>query len=300
MYLLNKNNFAASISLWRRVFITVFVILLPSGINAQEFGASVVPQGGYLLNFYPKIFFTSAYFSDEGKTQNLETVTALFYLEMPVHIQYGLTGSSNIGAILPIGWTYQEVRQEIRRHPIDRLAIRELWLTVQHRWWSFLFFSSSSLRIKIPLSKKKVWEDGLRIGDGQVDIFPLYYVDYYSEELYWYTELTIGYKYRFKNKNRNYKPFDELKFKSLLGYELWENPKIRGYIYADLTRFRNGDFGEDNLKFFEYEGSLQTFGYGVTLKPIPKLELHIETAGDWFGRNRYRGMRWLFGFTIIL
>ena len=293
-----KNNFTTLMSRWRRVCVVLLLILIPSGINAQEFGASVAPKGGYLLKFYPKIFFTSAYFSDEGKTQNLETVTALLYLEMPVHIQYGLTGSLSIGTILPIGWTYQEVRQEIRRHPIDRLAVRELWLTVQHRWWTFLFFSSSSLRIKIPLSKKKDWEDGLRIGDGQVDIFPLYYVDYYSKERYWYTELTIGYKYRIKNSN--YKPFDELNFKSLLGYELWENPQMRCYIYADLTRFRNGDFGEDNLKFFEYEGNLYTFGYGVSLKPIQKLWLHIETAGDWMGRNQYRGMRWLLGFTIIL
>lgn len=296
MYL-NRNSFAAPISLWQRVCVVFFLILIPAGINAQEFGASTAPKGRYLFKFYPKVFLTNAYFSDKGKSLNLKTVTGLFYLEAPVQVQYGLTGSVNIGAILPIGWTYQEVLPEVRQDPIHRLTVRELWLTVQHRWWTFLFFSSSSLRIKIPLFKKKDWEDGLHIGDGQVDILPLYYVDYDRE--YWYIALTIGYKYRFKNKNRNYKPFDELKFKSLVGHRLLINPDLRFYIFADLTKFRNGDFGEDHLEFFEYAGSLHTFGYGVSLKPIINLILDIETGGDWSGRNQYRGMRWMVGFTII-
>jgi len=276
----------------------MLIILSPIATYAQEFGASVAPAGGYLLKIYPKIFYTNAYFSDEGKSLNLETVTGLLYFEVPVHVQYGLTGSFSIGAIVPLGWTYQEVHPDIRRDPKNRLTVRELWLTVQHRWLSFPFLSSSSLRIKIPLSKKKDWEDGLRIGDGQVDVYPVYYFDYFSTTRYWYTELAIGYRYRFKTGK--IKPFDELNFRSLLGYELFFSSQTRFFIYADLTRFRNGEFEEDNLEFFEQEGSLHTFGYGVSLRYRQSLQLYIATAGDWSGRNQYRGMRWMLGFTKII
>jgi hypothetical protein len=74
---------------------------------------------------------------------------------------------------------------------------------------------------------------------------------------------------------------------------------MRFYIYADLTKFWNGDFGEDDLEFFEHDGRLATFGYGVSLNPIHNMRLDIETAGDLAGSNQYRGMRWTVGFTII-
>jgi len=293
-----KNDFTVLGSRGLCVFVLLMLIFTPVNTHAQEFGASVAPEGRYLLKIYPKIFFTNAYFSDEGKALNLETITGLLYFELPVQVQYGLTGSISIGVILPLGWTYREAQPYIRRHPIDRLTVRELWLTVQHKWWTLPFISSSSLRIKIPLAKKDDWEDGLRIGDGQVDVYPVYYFDYFSKTRWWYTELTIGYKYRFKSGN--IKPFDELNFKSLLGYELWPKPQMRFFIYTDLTRFRNGEFGENNLEFFEQEGSLHTFGYGVSFKPFPLMQMYIATGGDWSGRNQYRGMRWILGITQIL
>ncbi len=84
-----------------------------------------------------------------------------------------LTGALSIAAIVPLEWTYQELRSDIRPDPIHQLTIRELWLTAQHQWLTLPFVSSSLLRIKIPLSKKKDWEDSLRIGDGQVDVYPM-------------------------------------------------------------------------------------------------------------------------------
>lgn len=274
------------------------LIIMPVETYAGEFDASVAPKGHYLLRINPKIFFTSAYFSDEGKPMNLETVTGLLYFEVPVHVQYGITGSLSIGAILPLGWTYQEIRPDIREDQINRLAVREFWLTVQHRWLALPFISSSSLRIKIPLSNKKDWEDGLRIGDGQVDVYPIYYIDYYSTKRYWYAELTIGYKYRLKTSK--IKPLDELNFRSQLGYELLPDLQMRLFLYADLTAFQNGEFGGDNLEFYEHEGNLRTFGYGISLWPRPSMRLEIATGGDWFGRNQYRGMRWLIGITKII
>lgn len=294
----HKINLIPARSCGRWIFILSIFILTPIDTQAGEFDASVAPDGRYLLRLNPKIYFTSAYFSDDGKPANLDTVTGLLYFEVPVHVQYGLSGALSVGVIVPLGWTYQEIRSDIRPDPIHRLAIRELWLTVQHRWLTLPFISSSSLRIKIPLSKKKDWEDGLRIGDGQVDVYAIYYFDYFSKTRYWYTELMIGYKYRFKTGK--IKPLDELNFKSQLGYELIPDLQVRFFLYADLTEFQNGKFEEDTLEFFEQEGRLRSFGYGLSLWPRPSLRLEMATGGDWFGRNQYRGMRWMVGITKII
>lgn len=294
----HKINLIPARSCGRWIFILSIFILTPIDTQAGEFDASVAPDGRYLLRLNPKIYFTSAYFSDDGKPANLDTVTGLLYFEVPVHVQYGLSGALSVGVIVPLGWTYQEIRSDIRPDPIHRLAIRELWLTVQHRWLTLPFVSSSSLRIKIPLSKKKDWEDGLRIGDGQVDVYAIYYFDYFSKTRYWYTELMIGYKYRFKTGK--IKPLDELNFKSQLGYELIPDLQVRFFLYADLTEFQNGKFEEDTLEFFEQEGRLRSFGYGLSLWPRPSLRLEMATGGDWFGRNQYRGMRWMVGITKII
>lgn len=293
-----KNGVTAEWLHRRWVGVLVLLLLMPAVTSAGEFDASVAPRHRYLLKIYPKLFFTSDYFSNEGKALNLDKVTGLLYLEVPAHLQYGLTGSLSIGMIVPLGWTYQEVRPDIRRDPINRLTVRECWLTLQHRWLTLPIISSSSIRIKIPLAHKKDWEDGLRIGDRQVDLFPVYYFDYFSKTQFWYTELALGYKYRFKTGTM--KPFDELNFKALLGYELLPDLKIRFFIYADLTAFRNGEFGKNNLEFFQQEGSLHTFGYGLSLWPRPSMRLEIATAGDWSGRNQYRGMRWMIGIAKVI
>jgi hypothetical protein len=247
----------------------------------------------YPVPRFPKAFFAGAYFTDEGKALNLDRVTGLLYVELPVQVQYGITGSLAAGAILPLGWTYQEVLSDIGKDPIHRFAVREVWLTLQHRWWTLPFISSSSLRVKLPLAEKEDWEDGLRVGDGKVDVFPVYYFDYTSADHYWFTKLSLSYKYRFKNGE--IKPFDELNFRSVAGVELWGRPRMDVFIFADLTRFRNGDYGEARQEFFEEEGSLHTLGYGVSMEPYPMGQIYIETAGDFSGRNRYRGMRWAMG-----
>ena len=268
-------------------------------LQAQELGASTPPRGRFIVRVFPKAFYASAYFSEEGKALNLETVTGLLYVELPLQVQYGITGALAVGATLPLGWTYQEVRPEIREDPVHRFAVREVWLSVQHKWWTLSFIStssltcSSSLRVKIPLADKVEWEDGLRIGDGQVDVYPSYFLDYIGDERLWFTELALGYKYRFKNGD--IKPFDELNFRAVLGLGLLDDGKMDVFVLADLTRFRNGDYGSTDLAFFEREGSLHTLGYGVSLKPNSEVQIYLETAGDFSGRNRYRGMHWTVG-----
>ena len=280
------------------VFVLLALFLIPMDAAAWEFDANVAPGGRWLMKFYPKIYYTSAYFSDEGKSLNLDSVTGLLYMELPPHLQYGITDKLSVGAIVPLGWTYQEVKPEIREDPISRWALREIRLTVQHRWIAFGLISSSSVRIKIPLMDKKDWEDGLGVGDGQVDIYPAYYFDYFNKKYSLYTETGIGYKYRLKSGD--VKPFDEWNFRCVLGRELMPVGQIRFFLYTDLTAFRNGDYGEIDGKFFQQEGSLHTFGYGVSLWPRPTMRLEIVTGGDWSGRNRYRGMRWMIGIAQII
>ena len=160
------------------------------------------------------------------------------------------------------------------------------------------FTSSSSLRIKIPLADKKEFEDGLRIGDGQVDLYPVYYFDYFSRNHYWFSELALGYKYRFKSGDE--KPFDEGNARLHLGYELIPDFRMRFFLIADLTKFLNGDFPGPDRPFHQHEGSLHAFGYGMSLWPRPSMRLEITTTGDWSGRNQYRGMHWLVGIAKIL
>ncbi|MCK5330485.1 MAG: hypothetical protein KAK01_03685, partial [Candidatus Marinimicrobia bacterium] len=75
--------------------------------------------------------------------------------------------------------------------------------------------------------------------------------------------------------------------------------QVRFFMYVDLTEFRNGEFEEGTLEFFEKEGRIRTFGYGLSLWPRPSVRLEMATGGDWFGCNQYRGMRWLVGITKI-
>jgi hypothetical protein len=266
---------------------------LPTSGLTQEFEASTPPAGRFLLRVFPKAFFANAYFNGDGKALNLGPVTGLLHTELPLSLQYGVTGALAVGAILPATFTYQELEPDTRADPIHRFWIPEGWLTLQYRFWTLPFIASAGLRAKIPLMDKREWEDGLRIGDGQVDLAPVLHLDYQSPTRYWFVNLVAGYRYRFKSGNE--KPFDEWNLTAQLGFELWDRPKIDLFGFADLTAFRNGDYGTEDLEFFEREGSLHTLGYGVSMEPYPMGQIYVETAGDLSGRNRYRSMRWRVG-----
>jgi hypothetical protein len=270
--------------------------LCASSPRAGEFEASTAPDGRYVLRVYPRFFFTSAYFDAGGRARNLPDVSGLLYFELPVQVMYGITGSLSIGAIVPFGWTYQE--EETRSDAMNRVTVREAWFVLQHKWLTFPFVSSSSVRVKVPLAEKKEWENGLHIGDGQVDIFPAYHFDYFNQMHYWYVQLSAGYKFRLKKGD--YKPCDEIRLYGQGGYELFPDLRMRFYLLADLVKFSNGDFPGDDLEVFEYDGNLHSFGYGVSLWPRPDFRVELTTLGDWSGTNQYRGIRWEIGFTKIL
>ncbi len=271
------------------------LMLLTSNPAAREFEASTAPDKKFVLKLFPKIYFASAYFNDSGKMTQIPNVPGILYAELPVHVQYGVTGSFSVGGILPLGMTYQE--EVTRADPVARFTVREVWLTLQHRWLTFPFISSSSLQIKLPLRDKKNWEDGLKIGDGQIDLFPVFHSGYFNQSKHFYLQYSAGYKFRLKNKD--YKPHDEIKLYSLAGIELFSELQVRFFMFSDLTWFRNGEYPGRNVPFFEQEGYLATLGYGVSLWPRPTFRIEVETAGDLVGRNHYRGIRWIIGTTKI-
>jgi hypothetical protein len=94
---------------------------------------------------------------------------------------------------VPAGWTYQEAG--LRGQATSTLDLREVWLTLQHRWLPLAFISSASVRVKIPLQRKQDFEDGLRIGDDQFDIYPVYYFDYFSRSHFFFSEFAAGYRF---------------------------------------------------------------------------------------------------------
>jgi hypothetical protein len=83
----------------------LLLLLIPGSVPAQEFSAAAPPKGRFLLRAFPKAFFTSACFSEEGKALNLDTVRGLLYVEFPVQVQYGLPWGFSLGGALPLGWT---------------------------------------------------------------------------------------------------------------------------------------------------------------------------------------------------
>jgi hypothetical protein len=296
MYSMSLSKILHPICASAIIIVAVLVLLAaPPDACAREFEASTAPDGKFVTKMFPKFFFTSAYFDDDGKVRNLADVTGLLYIELPVQIQYGITGWLSVGAVVPVGITYQE--EEARDDPIGRFAVREVWLTLQHRWLTFPFISSSSLRVKIPIQDKKSWEDGLRIGDGQIDLFPVYHFDYFNRTIHCYLQFSAGYKFRLKKDD--YKPLDEIRFYSRAGFELFSDLQMRFFLFADMTKFTNGEYPGDSRPFFEEEGSLYTFGYGMSLWPRPTFRFEISTGGDWSGKNQYRGIRWIIGATKI-
>ena len=46
---------------------------------------------------------------------------------------------------------------------------------------------------------------------------------------------------------------------------VWNFKKIGFFIYSDLTWFGNGEFTEENIKFFQKGGRQSTLGYGVSV-----------------------------------
>lgn len=273
--------------------------LAPTTARALEFEASTAPKGGVVLETHAYFFYASAYFDQNGYSRNLEETTGLLIFRVPVYVQYGVTGGFSVGGMLPIDVVYGEAYFEDEDRVLERsrFTVHEFWINLQYKFLTSPFLAAVSLRTKVPLAEKYDWYDGLRVGDGQVDLFPVVHIDYFSRTHYWFIQTAFGRKYRLKKGD--IKPHDELRFCAQGGVELFPELKMRMFLLADLIKFSKGSYPYEDLEFYEKDGDLQSFGYGVSLWPRPTIRIEIATAGDLSGKNRYRAMYWTVGFTKI-
>ncbi|MGD9141653.1 MAG: hypothetical protein PVJ42_08950 [bacterium] len=275
------------------------LVLTPAGPRAMEFEASTPPKGGLVLETHASFYYASAYFDQHGYVRNLEETTGLLVFRVPVYVQYGVTSAFSVGGMVPIDLVYGEAYFEDEDRPLERsrFTVHEFWINLQYKFLTSPFLVSVSMRTKVPLAEKYDWYDGLRVGDGQVDLFPVVHLDYFSRTHYWFIQTAYGHKYRLKNGDIN--PHDESHFHALGGVELFPELKMRMFLLTDIIRFKKGSYPYEDLEFYEKDGNLNSFGYGVSLWPRPTIRIEIATAGDLWGENRYRGMYWTVGFTKI-
>jgi hypothetical protein len=264
--------------------------------TAREFDASTIRRGEHLLKIYPEILFTSAGFDSEGRSIIFPETSGLTRVELRFGMYRGITDNLMAGIILPLGYTRKTYSPHLHRGRDTCIGWREIWLLIQHQWIRLPVISSSSLRVKIPITDEKPFEKGLSIGGGQIDLYPVYYFDMpprHGRSIYFKSQ--IGYKYRIKKGDT--KPSDE--FKAILesGYELIPEVRLRLFTFSDYTRFFGGKVkGERTLGT---SGYVYTIGYGVEIWPRPGWSMEMSTGGDLMGKNQFRGMTWVIGMGYL-
>lgn len=248
---------------------------------AGQFDATAIPEGALYLKIYPEIFVTNTRFDDSGNAVSIPGLSQLSYIDNQFELYYGLTGSLMAGVLLPVGY----VRRSYDVKGTSAITkVKNPWIIIKHQFWSEVVASASSLRIKLPITEIDPLEEGLDMDDKQVDIYPVYYLDWtMSQATYIYTQ--IGYKYRVKNGS--IKPSDELRLVVETGYAIVPG-LVRMFTFSDYTRFFGGkiDGEKDRLS----AGYLYTIAAGVRFLMGRDLQLEILTHADPYGKNRFRGI----------
>ena len=279
-----------SVILWV-VFAAVSAsVLSPSDCTAVRFDASVPPKGAWYVKTYPKFFATSAHFNDSGRAISLAGVSQMTYIDTPLEIYYGVSPSLMAGVMLPLGYV-REAYDLAGSSSATRLG--NPWLIVKHQFWSEVVVAASSLRIKIPITEADALLAGFDRDDKQIDLYPIYYMDW-QMSLGTYVYGQIGYKYRMKNGD--VKPSDELKLVVETGYAIVPGI-VRMFTFSDFTKFFAGNVdGEtDELS----SGYLYRIGAGVRFFVGRNLRVEVFTNADPLGRNQFRGIGGCLGIGYV-
>jgi len=166
----------------RIIFVMFFVVILafgvaPSDVLAVQFDATAIPKGAFYFKIYPNVFVTGGKFDDSGNAVNFTHLSTLSYVDTSLECYYGITGSLMSGVLLPVGYIG-------KNHPektdFSTTKMKNPWLIVKHQFWSEVVCSASSLRIKIPITEIEPLEEGFDIDDKQIDLYPVYYLDWTS------------------------------------------------------------------------------------------------------------------------
>jgi len=192
------------------------------------------------------------------------------------------------GILLPVGYIKKTYPEE---PDFSTTKLRNPWLIIKHQFWSEVVHAASSLRIKFPITgfepltdDIEPLADGFDIDDKQLDIYPVYYVDWQmSLGTYIYGE--IGYKYRMKSGN--IKPSDELKLIVETGYAIVPGV-LRMFTFSDFTKFFGGKINDEADKLSE--GYLYTIGMGVRFFLRRNLRVEVCSCAAPSGTNQFRSL----------
>jgi hypothetical protein len=274
------------------VFIFFFAFVLASwNCLAVQFDASVPPKGAFYLKIHPIVFVTSARFDDSGKPRNLEHISQLSYVDTQTEFYYSITDSLMAGGLVPVAYMG---RSYVSEESSSETKIRNPWVIVKHQFWSEGIVSASSLRVKLPITEIDPFEEGFDVDDKQVDVYPVYYVDWMmSAGTYIYGQ--IGYKYRMKNDH--IKPGDELKLLVETGYAIVPGI-IRIFTFSDFTRFFASKINDEKDELSA--GYLYTIAAGVRFFLGRNLRVEVLTNANPFGKNQYRGIGGHVGVGYVL
>ncbi|MFC1719445.1 hypothetical protein ACFL6S_37695 [Candidatus Poribacteria bacterium] len=264
----------------------VIFLVLTCGLTsltcyAGQFDAAVIPKGAFYLKIFPEIFVISARFNDSGKPENIPGLSQLSYIDNQFELYYGITDSLMAGVLLPVGYVRQSYNA---KGTSSTTEVKNPWIVIKHQFWSEVVASASSLRIKLPITEIDALKEGLDMDDKQVDIYPVYYLDWMmSQATYIYTQ--IGYKYRVKNGS--IKPSDELRLVVETGYAIVPG-LVRMFTFSDYTRFFGGKIGDEKERFSA--GYLYTIAAGVRFMMGRDFQVEILTHADPYGKNQFRGI----------
>ena len=270
------------------IFTVSLVVILTSCLvspncAAKQFDASVPPKGNLYFKVYPLVFVTSAKFDDSGNAVNLTHISQLSYVDTQLEIYYGITSSLMTGVLLPVAYTRKSYAAE---ESSSTTKMRNPWIIVKHQFWPEVVCTASSLRVKLPITDIDPLEEGFDVGDKQVDIYPVYYLDWQASLLPIYIYGEIGYKYRMEDED-HIKPSDELKLVAEAGYAIVPGI-VRMFTISDYTRFFGGE--TNGVKDELSEGYLYTIAAGVRFRLGRNLMIEVLTNANPYGRNQFRGI----------
>jgi hypothetical protein len=248
---------------------------------AVQFDASVPPKGAFYFKIYPEIFVTSARFDNSGKSINLPDISQFSYVDTQTEFHYGLTDTLMAGVLLPIEYVRKTYTVDVKTNDT---RIGNPWLIITHQFWSEVVTATSSLRVKLPITDIESMEAGFDLDDKQVDIYPVYYFDWMMS-IGTYINSQIGYKYRMKNNQ--IKPSDELRLIIETGYAIVP-AVIRIFTYSDFIKFFSSKIDGQIIELSK--GYIYTIGAGVRFFLGQNLRIEVLTNATPFGKNRFRGI----------
>jgi len=257
---------------------------------AKQFDASVIPKGAVFFKVYPNVLVSGAKLGDSGTSTNFTNASLLSYVDVPVEFYYGLTDSIMAGILLPVGYIKKTYPEE---PDFSTTKLKNPWLIIKHQFWSEVVHAASSLRVKLPITGSEPLTDdiepltdGFDIEDKQLDIYPVYYLDWMmSLGTYIYGE--IGYKYRMKSGN--IKPSDELRVIVETGYAIVPDT-LNMFTFSDFTKFFGSKINGEKDKLSS--GYLYTIGMGVRFFLRRNLRVEVFSCANPLGKNQFR---WLGG-----